>query len=418
MRRVAAVASAWLVLCSVSATARAEVRVLRSASLTLDVPSSWSIKGTEDEMLLVDAKGELAIILRVVESKDLAKGLENAEAYIGKHMTGVQWNSQAKPLQIGGMEASNRDGTATYQGRPVRLGSLIVAAPQKTLLLVGVIDRAAEAAHQAELTAFIGSIQPVKHVAAPSSWTVVTPERSADAATDALFSVQYLPPRTPRLKVWADLSHNLKTEQIADALNKTFTMPRAMPIVFLECGTVNAFYTPEKHAILVCYELLEYFNGIFRPTVKTDYELGRKIGGVTMFTLMHELGHAFIGELELPATGKEEDAADQLASIILSRSNETGRESALAAAEWFSIEGRKQLATQDIAWYDEHSFNLERMFDIICILYGDNQAENAALVKQVGISDNRAARCVRDTPKLIKSWKALLKPHGRHSSPQ
>ncbi len=244
----------------------------------------------------------------------------------------------------------------------------------------------------------------------PTGWEAST-QKQTPAGNG--FSVAYLPPKTERLKQWAELSHVLQVEKTAQALSARFIMPRPLPIVFLECGTVNAFYTSDKHAILACYELLEYFFNVFKPTAKSDEQLGRKIAGAFYFTFFHELGHALAGELDLPITGKEEDAADQLASIILAKIPAVGRESALAAAEWFAIEGQNKQKTGNIAWYDEHSFDLQRMYDIICIIYGGDQKTNADLVKAVGMSDDRQARCVRETPKKAKAWDELLRPHVR-----
>ena len=245
---------------------------------------------------------------------------------------------------------------------------------------------------------------------APTGWETTSKQ---ETPATAVFSVLYIPPKSERLKSWANISHVLKMEDVASGLNKRFKMPRPVPIVFLECGTVNAFYTSEKHAILICYELLDYFNGVFKPTVKTDEALGRKIAGAVFFTFFHEFGHALAGELELPITGKEEDAADELAALWLARIPAVGRECALAAAEWFSLEGGKKEKTGKISWADEHSFDLQRMYDIVCILYGDNQAANVELVKALGVTEERAARCVRETPKKAKAWKALLAPHIR-----
>ena len=39
--------------------------------------------------------------------------------------------------------------------------------------------------------------------------------------------------------------------------------------------------------------------------------------GNTVFILYHELGHALIDQLGLPVLGREEDAADNLASIMM-----------------------------------------------------------------------------------------------------
>ena len=256
----------------------------------------------------------------------------------------------------------------------------------------------------------VGGSASAQWTTTPSGWETTTQKKAGDAN---VFSIVYVPPKAEQLKMWEGFAHGLNLEALATYLNQTFKMPRPLPIVYLQCGTVNAFYTEDKHAILVCYELMAYFRDLFAPRVKSEAELTRKVAGAIAFTFLHELGHALAGELALPITGKEEDAADQLAALILSRSKEMGRESALAAAEWFAIEGAKKQQKGAIVWYDEHSFDLQRMYDIICTLYGQDQQSNAGLARAVSMSEDRAARCARETPKRLQAWRELLKPHLR-----
>src|SRR5262249_35317094 len=244
----------------------------------------------------------------------------------------------------------------------------------------------------------------------PTGWESTT---KAQAPGGNIFSVAYLAPKSERLKQWAQMAHLLQVEKVAEALSARYVMPRPLPILFPECGTINAFYTSDKPAILACYELLDYFYNVFKPLSKTEEQVGRKLAGAFYFTFFHELGHALAGELDLPITGKEEDAADQLSAIILTKIPGVGRECALAAAEWFAVAGQEKQKTGKIAWYDEHSFDLQRMYDIICIVYAGDQQANADLVKAVGMSADRQARCVRETPRKAKAWDDILRPHVR-----
>lgn len=68
------------------------------------------------------------------------------------------------------------------------------------------------------------------------------------------------------------------------------------------CGQPNAFYYAPTHTIVLCFEDL------------TDEGL---IATVPFLTA-HEMGHAVIDQLSLPVTGNDEEAADELASVVLS----------------------------------------------------------------------------------------------------
>src|SRR6185295_2240523 len=66
-------------------------------------------------------------------------------------------------------------------------------------------------------------------------------------------------------------------------------------------------------------------------------EVGGKAIAAMVFVFYHELGHALIDIYDLPVTGREEDAVDQLATVMLLETWD-GEESELAmtaSAEWF-----------------------------------------------------------------------------------
>ncbi len=51
-------------------------------------------------------------------------------------------------------------------------------------------------------------------------------------------------------------------EDTVKELNREFALPTDVPVVFRECGEVNAFYDPEAGEISLCYELVEHYSEI------------------------------------------------------------------------------------------------------------------------------------------------------------
>jgi hypothetical protein len=120
------------------------------------------------------------------------------------------------------------------------------------------------------------------------------------------------------------LASNHVFEQIAEGLNKTVRLPTTVSIQLVDCNTVNAFYDPNTKRIIVCYELVDYFLGVFKPVAKSETELGNAVLGALIFSLFHESGHGLINILDLPAVGREEDSVDQLATLILIAAGDEG----------------------------------------------------------------------------------------------
>ncbi len=238
---------------------------------------------------------------------------------------------------------------------------------------------------------------------------------AALARADGQLKIVYGPVTS---KVSQDIADGMQKsggmEMLAGKLSGLFMLPRDLPIVFTDCGVINAFYNPDKHAIIVCYELMEHFTELFahQTAVKiaNATELGKMVGQATMFAFFHELGHALIGELGIPATGREEDAVDEFATLLLVGVGDVGEQSALGGAFWFILEAAQRGEKPPVFW-DEHSFDLQRLGTIVCLLYGHAPEKFAPLMARLGIPDQRQKRCTLEFPKKQQSWETLLKPY-------
>lgn len=197
-------------------------------------------------------------------------------------------------------------------------------------------------------------------------------------------------------------------EGTVEELNKVFALPSKVPVVFRECGEVNAFYDPEEREISLCYELVEHYAGMFLSEDQTEEEAeegGEAVAGATLFTFFHELGHALIDIYDLPVTGREEDAVDQLATLILLEGGEEGENAALNGAWSFLTE------EEDLAFWDEHSLDEQRFYNIVCWSYGKNPEGFQDLVDDETLPEGRAERCPAEYDRMSRSWDALLDPY-------
>ena len=88
--------------------------------------------------------------------------------------------------------------------------------------------------------------------------------------------------------------------------------------MFRNCGE-GAYYDPSTRVVGLCYELFVGIDKLFqRGTVTlSEEEIAESVVGVGLFVFLHEVGHALIDILDIPTTGKEEDAVDDLAAVLL-----------------------------------------------------------------------------------------------------
>jgi len=224
------------------------------------------------------------------------------------------------------------------------------------------------------------------------------------------FSLTYNPSKDATHEQYRTvLQDNKIFESVVEKLNKTVRLPRTVDIQLVDCGTINAFYDPNSSRIIMCYELLDYFLSVFKGNVKNDEELGNAVIGATMFSFFHETGHGLIHQLDLPAVGREEDSADQLATIILIAGGEGGVSMALSGAYWFHLQSTK--SEHQTPFWDEHAFDGQRFYNIMCLIYGSDPSKYGDFVTSGSLPADRAKRCPEEFAKIKKSWQKLLEPH-------
>jgi len=137
--------------------------------------------------------------------------------------------------------------------------------------------------------------------------------------------------------------------------------------------------------------------------------------GNMLFVLLHELAHAAIADLELPVLGREEDAADEFAIVrLLSVGTAfTHRVLADATEGWFFSARRDRKEGEPLAFYDEHSLDQQRAYEVVCLMYGHDPNAMVDLAKEMKLPDDRRESCKRDYARAATSWAAVLKPHRR-----
>lgn len=211
---------------------------------------------------------------------------------------------------------------------------------------------------------------------------------------------------------YAAIQEEMQAEQVienlAAALNDALALPAEVSITFAECDEPNAFYDPERQAIEMCYELLEEMYEGALEAGYSDEEAETVASNVIMFFFYHEVGHALVDVLDLPITGREEDAVDQLSMYALSFEQEgagTALDAALAFMAW--AEEREEAGGEAVFW-GEHSLNEQRYFNIVCWVFGQDPERFDNFIADGTLPEDRAARCPAEWARIDNSWTTLL----------
>ncbi len=198
-------------------------------------------------------------------------------------------------------------------------------------------------------------------------------------------------------------------EQIANSMNQLLVLPRVLDIQMAECGTVNAFYDPANHRIIMCYEMVAHAFETFSKTIQDQEQIATAGVYASLFVFFHEFGHALRDILDLPVTGREEDAVDQFSTMLLIDAG--AHDAVRMGAQFFGINAQANAANdQHLPFWDEHSLEEQRFYNILCLLYGSDPVKFQGLVNQ-GLPQSRAQRCPEEYKNIDGAWSRLLAPH-------
>ena len=203
-------------------------------------------------------------------------------------------------------------------------------------------------------------------------------------------------------------------EKLLADLNQRIKLPFDIYVVFVDCDSPDAFYEPETHEITLCYQLIDEFYSLFARKLKDQKELDSAVKAAMVSTFFHELGHGLVDAWKIPITGREEDAVDQLSTVVLIEATEGGERMALEGALTFKLYADTE--TGEKIYWDEHSLDEQRFFDTICLVYGHDVEKYAYLVKNGTLPEERAAVCSEDYARVNRSWRQLLAPYLKMTS--
>lgn len=205
-------------------------------------------------------------------------------------------------------------------------------------------------------------------------------------------------------------------------LNNNFNLPYDVYIKFKNCNSPTTTYSPDKKEVTYCYEMLEFsFDLVDEATNSTSLshiDKGEMVTGITFFFLYHELAHALIDVYDLPVLGKEEDAADLFATLIILNILEDIGPSYGFAGTLTLFDERSEIYTytSDLKFWDPHSLDEQRLYSILCLIY-EKAGSGAFPEGFIGSKlHERLQSCGLSYEKITKSWALSIEPYLKPDS--
>ncbi|MEZ8274373.1 DUF4344 domain-containing metallopeptidase [Vibrio cyclitrophicus] len=251
----------------------------------------------------------------------------------------------------------------------------------------------------------IGSVFATTYVSSETSRVNTLPDN---------LIVEYSTPKTEaEQQIKKEIQLSGVNDTVIDLSNQLFMFNNPLTIQY---GNEDGpLYDPQTHQVLIPYsfyaESLTYFE---KNQYEKEYGKTAQTGAIDtlLHTLLHEAGHAYIEDQKIAILGKEEDAVDNLATIMLLNYVEHGGDTAISAADMFAFESEDRPEYYDLGEYiDEHSFDLQRYFSTLCLVYGSDPEAYKNLLDDVenDYLKNRKEFCVEHFDVINANWHQYLK---------
>ena len=244
--------------------------------------------------------------------------------------------------------------------------------------------------------------------------SVSAPCLAREADGGGSISVVYEQPENPDYQpIAAALKENGVYDRLSEELGKLFILPNDITLRFKEIGEENAYWDPSTDEITVGYELIDAYSQLFEVDANDPDAMEQEYVDAAFFTVLHEFGHALVSLLELPITGREEDAVDEFATVfLLNMENELAETALVSAIEQFASDADGAELSES-AFADEHSLDKQRFYAVVYLVYGSDPERYQSFIDDGLLPEEKAEGSSDEFERKTAVWDALLSQHIR-----
>ena len=222
------------------------------------------------------------------------------------------------------------------------------------------------------------------------------------------FRVVYADTDKPDLAPIAAKMKERKILEGAAEMLSALKLPRTLTLKGQSCGEANAWYDSETDVITFCYELVSDFIKQAGKSGKFNLTPEQAVVGPFLFIVLHETSHAVFAVLAIPVLGREEDAADQVATYAATQLGGDFAERMLrAAAFMYDSDSARKPGEDDFA--DVHGLDRQRFYNVLCLAWGSDP-KRYAFAKDLGkLPEERAEGCADEYHQVRYAVQTLIK---------
>lgn len=214
---------------------------------------------------------------------------------------------------------------------------------------------------------------------------------------------------------WSLLNAESESEvkALISILNEAIVLPAEVEFSFEDCKDSDVYYDEQRNRVVICRQWLSEMERVLSRSSSDKALVRQTVQSVAAAVFLHETAHALIDVLDLPVTGREEDAADQFSTLVLLHQKD-GLRKVLQVAQTYKALSQDTARYPPVYW-GEHSLNIQRYYDTLCMVYGRDPKQNSTSLNSDLLPAARAEICESEYQRIESSWKKLLKPHANNS---
>jgi Putative metallopeptidase len=240
-------------------------------------------------------------------------------------------------------------------------------------------------------------------------------------AGGGLIHIEYEAPKNPAHQEVLDAMRQRRALETIKDLLSPLRLPVDLHIKTVGCdGVPNAWYERDSGipTVRICYEYLqEIWDGLPRQTTPTGLTPHDALIGQFLFAALHESGHAVYDIFDVPIFGHQEDAADNFAAYKMLHmfADQPHRLIQGAAYSYRGvIEAHKsnpQVTLPLKVFSSVHGTPEQRYYNLLCMAYGYDAKEFAAVVDKHLLPESRAQDCPYEYHDMAYAFHKMIAPH-------
>jgi hypothetical protein len=238
-------------------------------------------------------------------------------------------------------------------------------------------------------------------------------EDLASTSSTERVRIGYEPPSNAKFQ---PIYESLKRRQVLERMQGLLAplrLPKPLTIRLAQCGTETQHYQPGS-PVTICYELVQRIADITSQNTSDADERALIVHGALVEAVLHEVAYAVFDLLEVPVWGREEDAADRLAALIMVQFGDRIARTTIAGTVEFFAYSNHEWTGADFA--KEESPEAQRFYNYLCIAYGGDPQTFAFVAPRPGptdlprLSPHRAGWCSYEYAQVRDAFDLRIMP--------